>query len=172
MPGAVPADRWLVEAASVPQTSTAMRLGELLVRAGHATQEQINQALELQPLLHKRLGEILVEKRWSTQRAIAEALAEQYGLEFVDLSQVAVDPKATGLLQEGFAIGHQVVPVCFLDDNNVQVAVADPTNLNTTDELRLALGVNCTLAVASADALASCLLYTSPSPRDRQKSRM
>jgi type II secretory ATPase GspE/PulE/Tfp pilus assembly ATPase PilB-like protein len=134
-----------------------MRLGELLVRAGHATQEQVNQALELQPLLHKRLGEVLVEKRWATPRAIAEALAEQYGLEFVDLSQVAVDPAATGLLQEGFAINHQVVPVRFLDDNHVQVAVADPTNLNTTDELRLALGVNCTLAVASADALASTI---------------
>jgi type II secretory ATPase GspE/PulE/Tfp pilus assembly ATPase PilB-like protein len=146
-----------VEAAAVPQASSAMRLGELLVRAGHATQEQINQALELQPLLHKRLGEILVEKRWSTPRAIAEALAEQYGLEFVDLTQVAVDPKATVLLQEGFAIGHQAVPVRFLDDNHVQVAVADPTNLNTTDELRLALGVNCTLAVAAADALASAI---------------
>jgi type II secretory ATPase GspE/PulE/Tfp pilus assembly ATPase PilB-like protein len=132
-----------------------MRLGELLVRAGHATQEQIDQALELQPLLKKRLGEILVEKRWSTPRAIAEALAAQYGLEFVDLTQVAVDPKAIGLLQEGFAIGHQAVPIRFLDDNHVQVAVADPTNLNTTDELRLALGVNCTLAVAAADALAS-----------------
>ena len=103
MPQAPAADRRRVEAASVPQTSTALRLGELLVRAGHATQEQINQALELQPLLHKRLGEVLVEKKWATPRAIAEALAEQYGLEFVDLTQVAVDPKATGLLQEGFA---------------------------------------------------------------------
>jgi type II secretory ATPase GspE/PulE/Tfp pilus assembly ATPase PilB-like protein len=134
-----------------------MPIGELLVRAGHATHEHINQALELQPLLHKRLGEILVEKRWATPRAVAEALAEQFGLEFVDLTQVAVDPKATGLLQEGFAIGHQVVPVRFLDENNLQVAVADPTNLNTTDELRLALGVNCTLAVAAADALASTI---------------
>jgi type IV pilus assembly protein PilB len=134
-----------------------MPIGELLLRAGHATQEQINQALELQPLLHKRLGEILVEKRWATPRAVAEALAEQYGLEFVDLTQVAVDTRATGLLQEGFAISHQVVPVRFLDENNLQVAVADPTNLNTTDELRLALGVNCTLAVAAADALASTI---------------
>jgi type II secretory ATPase GspE/PulE/Tfp pilus assembly ATPase PilB-like protein len=52
------------------------------------------------------------------------------------------------------------VPVRFHDDNNVQVAVADPTNLNTTDELRLALGVNCTLAVAAADALASTIQRT------------
>jgi type IV pilus assembly protein PilB len=137
-----------------------MRLGELLVRAGHTTQEHVNQALELQPLLHKRLGEILVAKRWATPRDVAEALAAQFGLEFVDLTQVAVDPKATGLLQEGFAIGHQVVPVQFLADNSVQVVVADPTNLNTTDELRLALGVSCTLAVAAADALASTIQRT------------
>jgi type II secretory ATPase GspE/PulE/Tfp pilus assembly ATPase PilB-like protein len=157
MPERISVDRWAVEAASVPQGSTALLLGELLVRAGNATQEQINQALELQPLLHKRLGEILVEKRWTTPRAVAEALAQQYGLEFVDLTQVAVDPQATSLLQEGFAIGHQVLPVRFLDDNHVQVAVADPTNLHTTDELRLALGVNCTLAVAASDALASTI---------------
>ena len=149
-----------MEAASVPQASPALRLGELLVRAGHASQEHVNQALELQPLLHKRLGEILVEKRWTTPRAVAEAVAEQYGLEFVDLTQVAIDPRAAELVQEGFAIGHQAVPVRFLGENVVQVAVADPTNLHTTDELRLALGVNCTLAVAAADALASTIQRT------------
>ncbi|MFL5961591.1 MAG: GspE/PulE family protein [Gaiellaceae bacterium] len=149
-----------MEAASVPQASSAMRLGELLVRAGNATQEQIDQALELQPVLRKRLGEILVEKRWSTPRAVAEAVAEQHGLEFVDLTQIAVDPRASSLLQEGFAIGHQVVPVRFLDDDNVQVALADPSDLHTTDELRLALGLNCTVAVAAADALASTIRRT------------
>jgi type II secretory ATPase GspE/PulE/Tfp pilus assembly ATPase PilB-like protein len=160
MQEAHPADRWSVEAASVPQSTPALRLGELLVRAGHATQEQVDQALELQPVLRKRLGEILVAKGWATPRAIAEALAEQYGLDFVDLTQVAVEPRATRLLQEGFAIGHQVVPVRYLGDNHVQVAVADPTNLQTTDELRLALGLGCTLAVAAADALASTIQRT------------
>jgi len=56
-----------------------MRIGELLVRAGHATQEHVDQALELQPLLHKRLGEILVDKKWVKPRDVAEALAAQYG---------------------------------------------------------------------------------------------
>ncbi|NUR78110.1 MAG: Flp pilus assembly complex ATPase component TadA [Thermoleophilia bacterium] len=134
-----------------------LRLGELLVRAGHATQEHVDQALELQPVLRRRLGEILVEKRWATPRAIAEALAEQYGLDFVDLAQTAVDASAAGLLQEGFAIGHQALPVRYVDEHHVQVAVADPTNLRTTDELRLALGLGFTLAVASADALESTI---------------
>ena len=146
-----------MEAAAVPQPTPVLRLGELLVRAGHATQEHVDQALELQPVLRRRLGEILVEKRWATPRAIAEALAEQYGLDFVDLAQTAVDASAAGLLQEGFAIGHQALPVRYVDEHHVQVAVADPTNLRTTDELRLALGLGFTLAVASADALESTI---------------
>jgi len=146
-----------VEAASVPQPTAALRLGELLVRDGHATQEHVNQALELQPVLRKRIGEILVEKHWTTSRAVAEAIAEQFGLEFLDLSQVAVDPRAAALVQEGFAYEHQAMPVRYLGDDLVQVAIADPANLHTTDELRLALGVNCTLAVADPAALATTI---------------
>ena len=149
-----------MEAASVPQPTPALRLGELLVRAGKATQEHVNQALELQPVLRKRLGEILVEKHWTTSRAVAEAIAEQFGLEFLDLTQVAVDPRAAALVQEGFAHDHQVMPVRFLDDNLVQVAIADPANLHTTDELRLALGVNSSLAVADPAALATTIART------------
>jgi len=149
-----------VEAASVPQPSAALRLGELLVRKGHATQEHVNEALELQPVLHKRTGEILVEKGWTTTRAVAEALADQYGLDFIDLTKVAVDQRAAELVQEGFARGHQALPVRFLPDGSVQVVVADPTNLQTTDELRLALGLNSVLAVADAAALETTIQRT------------
>jgi type IV pilus assembly protein PilB len=160
MAGAAAADTGRVEAASIPNAAPALRLGELLVREGHATQEHVDQALELQPVLRKRIGEILVEKRWTTSRAIAEALALQYGLEFVDLSQVAVDQRASQLLQEGFAHKHQALPVRFLGDNLVQVVVADPANLNTTDELRLALGLNCSIAVADPAALEATIART------------
>jgi type IV pilus assembly protein PilB len=149
-----------VEAASRPNAEAALRLGELLVAAAAATKEHVDQALELQPLLRRRVGEILVEKGWTTPRAVAEALARQAGLEFVDLSTVAVDHKAAVLLQERFAHDHQALPVRFLEDGIVQVAVADPTNLHTLDEVRLAVGPNCRLAVADAHALAATISRT------------
>jgi type IV pilus assembly protein PilB len=149
-----------VEAAAIPQPTPALRLGEILVGKGVTTQEQVNDALELQPLLKKRLGEILVDKRWATSRAIAEALAEQSGLEFVDLTAVAVDHRAAELLKEGFAHEHQALPVCFVDEQTVQVAVADPHNLQTIDELRLALGRTCVLAVADPAALETTIART------------
>jgi hypothetical protein len=71
MVGRFAADRRAVEAVAMPQSSPALRLGELLIRDGHATEEQINQALELQPILRKRLGEVLVDKKWVTPRAIS-----------------------------------------------------------------------------------------------------
>src|ERR1700759_5532198 len=149
-----------MEAASVPQQAPALRLGELLVRSGMATQEHVNQALELQPVLRKRLGEILVDKPSASGRAVAEALAQQLGLEFVDLTTVAVDDRAAQLIKENFAHNHQAIPVRFLGEGVVQVAVADPTNLNTQDELRLALGMSCVLAVADPAAIASSVQRT------------
>src|SRR3954452_22808848 len=142
-----------MEAASIPSQAPALRLGELLVRSGDATQEHVDQALELQPLLRKRLGEILVEKRWTTSKAVAVALGAQYALDFVDLTQVAVDTQLAALVKENFAHQHQALPVRRLGDALGQVAVAAPTNLHTQDELRLALGLNCRLAVADAEAL-------------------
>jgi type IV pilus assembly protein PilB len=148
-----------MEAVAVP-TVPALRLGELLVRAGAAAQEDVNSALELQPILRKRLGEILVDKNWTTTRAVAEALAFQHGLEFVDLTQTAVDQRAAALLKEGFAHGHQALPVRFLQENLVQIAVGDPGNLQTQDELRLALGMGFRLAVADPLALRTTISRT------------
>jgi type IV pilus assembly protein PilB len=93
-------------------------------------------------------------------RSSAVELAEQHGTDFVDLATVAVDPRAASLLQEGFAHEHQALPVRFLGDDHVQVAIADPTDLRTIDELRLALGVGCSLAVADASALAATINRT------------
>jgi type IV pilus assembly protein PilB len=151
-----------MEAASLPTPTAepALRaqtpiLGDLLVRAGHLTYEQLEQVLAEQRSMDEpvRIGELLISRKWVTPTALAQALAEQYGLEFVDLAHIDFDPEAASLLHEQFARRAQVLPVRFLDENLVQVAVADPTNLVTTDDLRLALGVGFRVAVADAAVL-------------------
>ena len=137
------------------------RLGEALVRAGVLSAEQVEQAVALQhehPEL--RLGDVLVSRGLVTTKAIAQVLAREHGLEFVDLARVEVEPAATSLLPEQFARKAQVLPVRFLADDLVQVAVADPTNIRTADDLRLALGLNIQLAVADASALAGTIERT------------
>ncbi|MGZ4354295.1 MAG: GspE/PulE family protein [Gaiellaceae bacterium] len=144
-------------AAAAGEPAGAFRIGELLVQAGTVTAERVEEALAAQAGTGKRLGELLVQRGWVTTRAVAEALARQYGMDFVDLSRVEVDPGAARLVQDSFARERKVLPVRFLDPGTLQVAVADPTNLRTADELRLAVGVNIAVAVADAAAIANTI---------------
>ncbi|HXK15157.1 MAG TPA: GspE/PulE family protein [Gaiellaceae bacterium] len=128
-------------------------IGALLVAAGALTHDQLDEALLDQAASGRRLGEVVVERGWSTRRSVAEALAEQAGLEFLDLRKATLDPSATGLLPEKFARRYSALPVLFLDDTTVLVAVADPTDIVSADDLRLAIGLDVKLAVVEREDL-------------------
>ena len=132
-------------------------LGELLVDAGQLTTERLEAALNQQQEFGRRLGEILLGRGWISSRALAEALARQHDAEFVDLARTQVDPVAAGLLQPQFARRHQALPVRFVSEDEVLVAVADPTNLQILDDLRLAIPQRIRLAVAESDVLDGAL---------------
>jgi type IV pilus assembly protein PilB len=131
------------------QPGSKLLLGSLLVRDGLVEMEQVEEALADQEKTERRLGEILVERGWISERSLARALAEQHSLEFVDLSDREPDDEAVALLPEKFARRYDALPIWFVDHDTVVVAVADPTNLLTSDDLRLALGVNVQLVVAA-----------------------
>jgi type IV pilus assembly protein PilB len=139
----------LVEAASLPW----QHLGSLLINRGLLTVDQVKQAFEEQRLTGRRLGEIAVGHNWVTNADLARALADQFGLDYVDLSQTEPDRDAASLLQKELAFRYQAVPVRFLADDLLLVAVADPTDVASADNLRLALGYNVRLAVSEPDDL-------------------
>jgi len=139
-----------VEAARNPWPA----LGTLLVRDGIITPEQLERALEeKRENPAKRLGELLVEHGSTTRAHIARVLAEQHELEYIELDEGSIEADAAGLLPENLARRYLAVPVRFLADGSILVAVADPTNVLFSDDLRLALGVPVRVGVASSDAI-------------------
>ena len=123
-------------------------LGQLLVDGGILTEEQLRRVLEEKASSGRRLGEIAVSLGFTTERAIAGALAEQYELEFVDLDVAELDKQAIALLPEELARRYDALPLRILDDGTPLLAVTDPTNLATADDLRFALGSSFRIAVA------------------------
>ena len=123
-------------------------LGQLLVDGRILTEEQLHRALEAKASTGQRLGEIVVELGFTTERAIAGALAEQYELEYVDLDIVQLDKRAIALLPEELARRYEALPLSILEDGTPLLAVTDPTNLATADDLRFALGSSFRIAVA------------------------
>jgi type IV pilus assembly protein PilB len=127
---------------------TRLHLGALLVRDGVLTVDQLEEALAEKEDSGKRLGEIVVERGWVTGAALARALAEQHDLDYLDLTKIQIEPAATSLLPEKFARRYHALPVLFEEDA-LLVAVADPTDVVTSDDLRLALGMPVRFAVVS-----------------------
>jgi type IV pilus assembly protein PilB len=123
-------------------------LGQLLVDGRIIDPEQLEHALAVKQTTGKRLGEVVVELGFTTERAIAGALAEQYDLEYVDLDGVELDRNAVSLLTETIARRYEALPIRVCPDGLPLLAVTDPTNVATADDLRFALGANFRLAVA------------------------
>jgi type IV pilus assembly protein PilB len=141
-------------APAVLRADRRLRLGDMLVRDGLLTPERLREALAAKAEnRHQRLGEIVVERGWVSSTALAKALAEQHGLEFIELGQSPIDEAAADLLPERLAKRYRAVPVKFLAEDVALVAVADPTDVVSSDDLKLALGLNVRLAVAEVGDL-------------------
>ena len=135
-----------MEAAHLPW----QHLGSLLINQGLLNVDQVKRAFEEQQLTGKRLGEIVVGHGWVTPQDLAKALAVQNGLEYIDLSETNIETGVATLLPKELAVRYEALPVRFLSDDLLLVAVADPTDIGRADDLRLALGHNVRLAVSEA----------------------
>jgi type IV pilus assembly protein PilB len=133
------------------------QLGELLLRDGVVTAEQLAACLAERDTDGGRLGEILIRHAIATPGQIARALAEQHGLDYLELMRFELDPEATSLLPENVARRLSALPVAFAEDGVAIVAVTDPTDMMASDDLRLALGNNIRLAVVSGPDLGRTL---------------
>jgi type IV pilus assembly protein PilB len=149
-----------MEAAGLPQTNMdpaaapgRLRLGALLVRDGLLTPQQLEEAIAEKELSGGRLGEIVVRRGWVGGSEVARAVAEQHGLPFLELAKTEIDEAATQLLTEEYARRYQALPVKFVEDDAVLVAVVDPTDIVASHNLCLALGMNIRLAVTDHEGL-------------------
>jgi type IV pilus assembly protein PilB len=134
-----------------------LQLGQILLREGVVTAEQLEACLAERESEGGRLGEILVRHEIATPSQVARALAEQHGLEFLELSRSDLDPDATSLLPENVVRRLSALPAGFDEDGTVVVAVTDPTDMMASDDLRLALGIQIRFAVVSVPDLARTL---------------
>ena len=129
------------------------------MRDGLLSEADLEAALTVQRDSGKRLGEVLVERGTVTRTQIARVLAEQYELPFIELGESDIQIEAAVLLPEDLARRYTALPVSTEEDGSVLVAVADPTNVMHSDELRLALGVPLRFGVAAPDAIEAAIAF-------------
>ena len=130
-----------------------IRLGDLLVQQRLISQEQLMEALEKQKKSGRKLGRVLVENGFVTEEEISGAIAHQLQIPMVDLKQANARPEVVRLLPEQLARRFRAVVLENREDD-VLVAMADPTDLFAFDEIQHNIGRDVHLAVASESAIA------------------
>ena len=109
-----------------------VKLGDLLVKEGYITHEELQKALAKQQELKskgifKRLGEILADLGVIEEEILLKILSQQLGVEFIDLYSEKMDYDLltsfpVSLLEENLAIPFKE------DENFIYIATADPLN--------------------------------------------
>ncbi|NUS99342.1 MAG: Flp pilus assembly complex ATPase component TadA, partial [Gemmatimonadaceae bacterium] len=111
------------------------RIGDLLMREGLITREQLDRALQEQRQNGTRVGYNLVKLGFIQETELTKMLARQYRMPAVDLSKFEVDPRIAKLIPTDLASKHLVLPLK-RDGRTLTVAMADPTNLGVIDDLK------------------------------------
>jgi type IV pilus assembly protein PilB len=133
------------------QKASKLRLGDILKEVGLVTEAQIDKAMARQKETRKRLGQILVEDGVVNELDLSKALATKFGVPFLDLTSTRIDAAAGNMIPEKVARKYGAVPVRFLDDNSLLVAMVDPANIFALDDLRILTGYEIHPAIASEE---------------------
>src|SRR5881296_3941100 len=115
--------------------ATSDKLGEILLREGLITQDQLKKALLEQKNTGMRLGYTLVKLGFVEETEISKMLARQYRMPAVDLSRFEVDPKILKLIPPDIAIKHTVLPLK-REGRTLTVAIGDPNNVTAIEDLK------------------------------------
>jgi len=125
------------------------KLGEILVQSGVVTQAQVDTASEAARKTGRRLGEALVEANLAKEEQVAEALAEQFGMEFVNLDRPETNSRIDlALIPDDLVRKHLVLP---LERRNgrLRLVISDPMDLELLDLLRFRLNCEIDTSLAS-----------------------
>jgi type IV pilus assembly protein PilB len=121
---------------SSPTRPARGQLDELLLARGLITTEQLEEARAVATERGRSLGRVLIELGYVSEGGLVSVLAEQIGLEFIDLSEGHIDASAVATLPEQTARRHNCIPVRFEDDGRLVIAMADPANVVAVDDIR------------------------------------
>ena len=122
------------------------KIGEILKRWGLLSEQQLLEALKVAEGSGQLIGEALVELGYVSETNVAKALASQYDMEYIDLDQPdAINKENLSLLPVDVIKKYLVLP---LEQSNgrLKVAIHDPMDLETLDNLRFRM--NCEIETA------------------------
>lgn len=131
-------------------------IGIILIERGKLSADQLPIIVEKLHTTRQRFGEICVQEGLVTEDDLAQALAEQFGLEYVDVSNFRMNEELLNSLPPDTIYRFRFVPMA-MTSTTLTIAVSDPTDVIKLDELELLLDRSLKICVATESGIASVI---------------
>jgi len=135
---------------------TRKKIGEILHERGDLTLGQLAFILEKLKTVPLRFGELCIQDGLLSEDTLYSALAEQFNLEFIDLSQFRFDENIVNMFPADLIYRYTFIPVEMKGDALV-IAVSDPLDVMKLDELELLLDMPLVIKLAAPTHIHSIL---------------
>jgi type IV pilus assembly protein PilB len=132
------------------------RLGEILVREGFITSEQLDEALKHQTKHGGRLGSAVIKLKFATEEDIAEILSNQFGVPSVNLSSFDIEESILKLIPAEVARKYMLIPIS-RTGASLTIAMADPSNVFAQDDIKFMTGYHVEPVVASENSIGKAI---------------
>jgi len=114
---------------------TRKRLGELLIEDGLISKENLEEALEHQRNQGGLIGQIFIRLGYLTEEQLVAALGRQLRIPYIPLASYAVNMESVNLVDQAFS-KKNVLVIFDRDEHRAFVAVSDPLNSSVIEEIR------------------------------------
>lgn len=125
------------------------KIGQLLIKHTALTNEQLEEALEIQQESGMLLGEILLKKNYIHSHDIIKVICHQVNIPYItEIKFEEIDPNLTMNININYAKQHEILPI-LETDYNITVVIADPFNFDAINDIQEIFKKEVKLVVAS-----------------------
>ncbi len=125
-------------------------LGHILRKRGIITEEQLNTALTMQKELSIRLGEVIIRMGAATPEEITIGLAELFGSEVVNPLEISIPDNVINFVPINVIKKYNIIPIR-KQNESLTVAISDPLDINTLEDLHFRLNINIEYILATPE---------------------
>jgi type IV pilus assembly protein PilB len=126
-------------------------IGDVIVEQGFAPRAAVEAAAVAGRQAGRQLGQMLVDSGQLMPEQLAQAVALRFGLDYVEILSLQLDPVAVSMVDGTVARRLEVLPIGFGSAGQLRVAMANPSNVLAIDDLAMMTGRSITPVVAARE---------------------
>ncbi len=128
------------------------KIGEIFIENGIISENQLTNALALQKKSGKMIGQTLIELGYISESQLTEAFLKKFSISYIDCDNLAIPEDLLKMVSMAMAVKKKVLPTK-VSGNTLFLAMVNPLDYSTIDEVKFITGHNITPLLATESSL-------------------